>query len=367
MLNWIENNALLCAIAGVLATHTPAVAFDAAAFTFCEITFSGEPNSTIFWADEPAVIPPKVESSCGQISSLLFEDTYFPIGCRSEGLEGYFAPARWRSVKTKGDGGVDVTGVPKSVPVEGAGTAQWKVDGFSGAQFSIVAPADGYFSFRLRSLGGSNHLEQPVAIAIDGQPALFHETEIFSSIVHQGEVFSLRIPDIDPELSQHIEFFQFITNATGVIERNWTACSGSSTAAYKQLITVTKPTLADVVLPAAALVQPDPETGAGMPFIDRDSDLETTEDQSILNGKDGIFSIEWTDYWIGENDEKMLIRKWVITDICADVAWEKDQVLQGQPNRQVLHQGPVRLSDVPHGGLDVIRRDFNGWPGGPGL
>ena len=367
MLNWIENKTLLVAFWGVFAVPAAALATGGKR---CDITLSGERFSMITWTDHPAVVPPQVQSTCNQPVNLQYSDTYFPIGCRSAGLEGYFAPARWAQVKTIGDGGVDVTGVPKSVPVEGAGTAHREVGNLNGTQFTIVAPADGYFSFRMRTLGGSNHLEQPVAILVDGQPALFYEPDIFSPFVRQGDTFTLEFPNAGDELAQHIEGFQFITDAVGVVQRDWTASTDLATGNFRQLYALTKPTLAEVVLPAASLSKPNPETGEGMPFIDRDGDLETQSDQSALNGHDGIFSVEWTDFWIDSNEnERILVRKWIISDLCADVIWEKDQPLQWFRNgEEIIHAtGPIRFSDLPQGSIDQINLHHNGWPGDPGL
>ena len=63
---------------------------------------------------------PIISSSCGSIQSTTYQDEYLDLGCTSNGFTGYFMTPNWQSSKIKGDGGVDVTGAPNSILVEGA-------------------------------------------------------------------------------------------------------------------------------------------------------------------------------------------------------------------------------------------------------
>lgn len=85
-----------------------------------------------------------------------FEDQYFPLSGQSQGWQGYFARPNCTHTPRKGDGGVDVTGAPNSVLVEGANSASIVLAPGSQAAYELAIPADGFVRFDWSYVGGSS-------------------------------------------------------------------------------------------------------------------------------------------------------------------------------------------------------------------
>ena len=79
---------------------------------------------------------PQVQDISGQMAGLSAEDQYFSLASASQKWTDYFAVSRWEIAKIKGDGGVDVTGAPNAILVEGANSALVSLDAESVVQFN---------------------------------------------------------------------------------------------------------------------------------------------------------------------------------------------------------------------------------------
>ena len=84
---------------------------------------------------------PFAQDNCTNVESMYHEDELIDFGCGEYGFEGYFAPDNWCVTTTNGDGGVDVTGAPNSVLVEGANSSLFNVTPRYITKFKIVIPA----------------------------------------------------------------------------------------------------------------------------------------------------------------------------------------------------------------------------------
>ncbi|PHI18263.1 hypothetical protein CEQ90_18940 [Lewinellaceae bacterium SD302] len=103
--------------------------------------------------------------------------TYYDLGCKHQGLQGYFAPDRWYKTADFGDGGVDVTEAPNAKVVEGATGARLIVQTERSDVYTwrITIPADGVLFFRLEKIG--SFLSQRIS-STDTDLQLFHNQDV---------------------------------------------------------------------------------------------------------------------------------------------------------------------------------------------
>lgn len=284
---------------------------------------------------------PTVAQDCASAVELTSEDQYHMLGCQAEGLTNYFALDRWSSVKIKGDGGVDVTGAPNSMLVEGANIARSEVPTDGMTRFQIAIPAEGFITFDWRNIGGSNLFgfqvnEEP----IEWNPA---STNIFSNPLVVGDFLNLYIPtsQADNALSSYVSNFQFLTNAMGVLVRDWTATdSQGKQDQFTQFVTLDKASLAQVFFPPSTQTNKKAAKATpqltGFPVIDLDSNLGTTNDQYQLEEKDDVFDLSWRDELIQNKDGFFLQRTWTVEDWCSGSSLEKTQIIQLDSGLQQL-------------------------------
>lgn len=270
---------------------------------------------------------PQVQDISGQMAGLSAEDQYFSLASASQKWTDYFAVSRWEIAKIKGDGGVDVTGAPNAILVEGANSALVSVNAESIVQFNIVIPADGFISLDYENFGGSNLLNQVFSVnaagAVKVQKAA--KAKLFSPALRRGDVLALHFDNAaNVPMEVRLSSLRFYTNAAGVWERRWTAgnTKGESIG-FSQLITVEKATIADVLFPEdvffdeAGLFEiqacTDPVC-TGYPFLDKDGDLTTTFDRIAIERGTCDFNVSWSDELVQQSGQCIIERHWTISD-----------------------------------------------------
>jgi|APTNR8051073442_1049403.scaffolds.fasta_scaffold00540_22 hypothetical protein len=269
---------------------------------------------------------PQVQDISGQMADLIAEDQYFSLASASQEWTDFFAVSRWEIFKIKGDGGVDVTGAPNAILVEGANSAQVSVDAESIVQFNIVIPADGFISLDYENFGGSNLLNQVFSVnaagALKAQKA--SKAKFFSPALRRGDVLALHFNNTSA-VPMQVQFrsLRFYTNAAGVWERRWTAVTNGERITFPQLITVEKAAIADVLFPEdvffgeADLFETQVCTNplcTGYPFLDKDGDLTTTLDRIAIDRNTCDFMVSWSDELVHQSGQCVLERQWTISD-----------------------------------------------------
>lgn len=292
---------------------------------------------------------PEFSSPCGRPLQIDQEDERFALGCTSGGFTDYFAPARWEATTIKGDGGVDVTGAPNPLLVEGANNALVKVATQSLVQWQIAVPAEGYIAFGWRAIGGSNLFQ----VLVNGQSVIDSTDNaeahtFFSPLLKTGDRFTLQLRAGKSEEAQtEISDFRFYTNAIATIARHWKATddNGESTR-FTQIIAIERTSLSDVIFPAdyddhgiQAFGKPGDISPAttGYPVADRDGNPATTTDQSRIDQCDCGYVISWNDEGMTNGFDCLIIRHWLIEDICGGSTMKQNQVIKltnGAPDCQ---------------------------------
>ncbi len=258
---------------------------------------------------------PTVETPCGELQSLTYQDSYYELTFQTEsGFSGYFAISRWE--KKSGDGGVDVTGAPNSVLVEGAGIAQVTVAPKSTLLLRIAVPAKGFAAFDWKNVGGSNLLFQcqtnETAHSI-ARPGFYR-----SPLLHAGDQLSLYFQNNDDTAQQiQLSKFRFMSNYSTIIERTWLAedTQGNRSAAL-QFIALRQPAITQVVFPDH-VDDTNPRwtntltpSALGYPVFDEDGDLFTTHDQYAIAENNCSLHLSWQD----EMTPTVLLRHWKVQD-----------------------------------------------------
>lgn len=309
----------------------------------CQLQIAGQ-HLQLFYRDIDLLKKsghPTVQQDCDLAVELASEDQYHMLGCQAEGLTNYFALDRWSIAKIKGDGGVDVTGAPNSMLVEGANIAQSEVPTNGMMRFQIAIPAEGFITFDWRNIGGSNLFGWQVneeQIEWNPQP-----TNVFSDPLVAGDLLSLYIPSeqADSTLTEYVTNFQFLTNAMGVLIREWTATDSlGKLAQFTQYVSLDKTSLAQVFFPPSTQTKQKAAKATpqltGFPVIDLDSNLGTTDDQYQLQEKDDVFDLSWQDELIQNKDGFFLQRTWTIEDWCSGSSLQKTQIIRLESGLQHL-------------------------------
>lgn len=293
--------------------------------------------------DLPNIGQPKVTHSCDASVEVHSDEQYHMLGCLSEGFTNYFAIDRWSVAKIKGDGGVDVTGAPNSILVEGANIAQSKVPANGLLQFNIAIPAEGFITFDWRNIGGSNLF----GIQTNTDTPVWEEANnnFFSMPLSAGDQLVIYLPadqDTPSEsLNHYISNFQFLTNSMGVVVRHWEATDEEGNEDhFTQYISIEKTSLAQLFFPAATQTNKKPEQATpkltGFPVLDLDGNLGTTSDQYLLEEKDDVFDLTWTDELIQNKDGFFLQRTWAVEDWCSGSTLQKTQIIRLEESLQQL-------------------------------
>ena len=343
----------------------------------CMITLDGI-HQQVRCFDPVPPVPPVAITACGMAVMLSFEDQYFQLGCTVSGFEGYFALSRWAAHKIKGDYGVDVTGAPNSILVEGANTASVVVAPESVASLEIAIPANGFVSFDWRYIGGSNFPNQSFWIDVNGKRADemhagLESGSFFYGPLEVGDVLGLHA--IAPAAGFEVQLanFEFMANAMGVIERRWKATGlAGQEAFFTQLVSLEKPNLSLVTFPGNFDGFEYPVLGwggatapslTGYPVLDEDGLLSTTHDQYPLLGSKSPFALSWEDEMLYDESGNLctIFREWTVADQCGGNIIVHTQFIKFQgacpempmPTPYGEQAAPSRLLEKTGEGLDI--------------
>lgn len=299
--------------------------------------------------DVSSVGMPPIGDNCSNQMAISHQDSTFEFDCGFIGFKKYFAPSNWTVTLTDtGDGGVDVTGAPNSILVEGAGNSPQTISPCYVTSFSIVIPADGYVSFDWSSFGGSTFNLDAFYLTINNWSVQLSNDSIQSGafttgLLHAGDLLSFdQTSDGDANVvNTLISNFHFQTQAWKVLRRTWSATDEwNNTAHQNQFIALLRTQLSQVVFPpdldgvnGPILACDDPATPqqTGVPFIDEDGDPNTANDQFPLESGDCFFTLSYEDL-ISPNCQgsELLVRKWTIADECSGEILEREQLIYRQ-------------------------------------
>lgn len=313
----------------------------------------GVANETLNCTEDssPSALPQPVASdNCSPASSLVLshQDTVLDFGCGYTGFAGYFAPANWDICLTNtGDGGVDVSGAPNSVLVEGANNSPMSSTGSYITRFKIVVPTEGYVSFDWSSFGGSSFTNEGFYFTINNwcirlSSDMLQSGTYTSGLLQPGDVLSFEQASNGTSNfnSTAISNFHFSTYAWKVIQRKWTVTDAwGNTATKLQTITVNRATLSQIQFPknrdgvqapmlACGSNASDPSV-TGMPFIDEDGNPATIADQYAVDNGDCFFNLTYTDQSIPTCEgSELILRKWTVLDNCTGNFEEHTQIIK---------------------------------------
>ncbi|MBI1224233.1 MAG: T9SS type A sorting domain-containing protein [Bacteroidetes bacterium] len=297
-----------------------------------------------------ALDPPLVADNCSPTShiTLSHQDTVIDFGCGYDGFAGYFAPNNWNVCLTNtGDGGVDVTGAPNSVLVEGANSSPISTTASYVTRFKIVIPTEGYVSFDWSSFGGSSFTNEGIYLTINNWCIRLSSDTLQSGtyttgLLQPGDVLSFEQTSNGNANANSTIFsnFHFSSLAWKVIQRKWTATDEwGNTATKVQTITLNRTQLSQVHFPpnrdgVQAPMLPcgsnasDPSF-TGNPFIDEDGNLATTVDQYAVDNGDCFFNLTHSDQVVPTCGGSVLIlRKWTVIDDCTGNFVEHTQLIK---------------------------------------
>lgn len=319
--------------------------------------------------EQAVPLPPVAAPGSVPIASLLYQDEYFELGCMVSGFQGYFAPSRWDGHQLYGDCGVDVTGAPNSVLVEGANSASVElVPNGHTASSGIVVPATGYIKFDWGYIGGSTFSELTFFhISVNGQLVeavsdVACSNTFFSGLLRAGDRIEIHAgaDGIAPEV--RLSAFEFISNSMGVYERTWTATGNDGrSACFLQYVSVKKPDLGTVLFPddfdggQQPILDYAPSLDpiwTGYPVFDLDGSGYTSDDQYSISDANGRVTLSWQDELAEEGGLCTLQRHWTVTDRCGGNVLRHIQII-----KMAGHcPGPDSYSDglYPKGGNSVL-------------
>lgn len=288
---------------------------------------------------------PLVKVHCGTIVQTTFEDEYFELDCLVNSFTGYFDPARWTSIDKSGAGRVDVTGAPfPALLVEGIDNNLIEVANGQDRQFNLVVPADGYLSFEWdiirSSISSTTTAIDPLTFSINGKAYQLPQSQqaFLAPYLHQGDQLSF---EFSAQTTQKIliKDFNFASNASGVIERNWTAKDKLlHQVQHTQLITITRTNISDIRFPidldikvrssqqVEQLILPEI---TGMPYLDQDGDEKTETDRLYLHHDNQCdLDIKWEDQLdYTESGDLVLHRVWKLYDLCNGSRIKEEQLI----------------------------------------
>lgn len=290
-----------------------------------------------FEQDLGKVSYPSVETPCGVMTDLTYEETYYQLAQNSNpGFPAYFELSRWE--KINGDGGVDVTGAPNRILVEGANTAKVIVVPGQTLILRILVPARGYASFDCTNIGGSNLL---FSAMVNNKVYPIKTKDFYrSALLQAGDVFELQMENTSKDWQEvKLTDFQFFTNAIVVLERNWKATDDKGNIANaKQFIAIESPSLSKVIFPEnldgqvnPILKTNDPKEPifTGFPVFDEDGNALTMHDQHTLDARNCAFAVQWKDELRVDAQGYVLLRHWSVTDQNNNVR-EHTQIIRPQ-------------------------------------
>ncbi|MEZ4955696.1 MAG: hypothetical protein R2825_19200 [Saprospiraceae bacterium] len=294
-----------------------------------------------------AVGEPTVYDNCSNNVIVSYADSILDFGCGYTGFAGYFDPSNWEvCLNNYGDGGVDVTGAPDQILVEGADSSPLSTSPTYVTRFKIVIPTEGFVSFDWSSFGGSSFNPQGFYLTINNWCIQLTNDSIQSGsyttgLLFPGDVLSFeQVSDGDADaVHTFVSNFNFNTLAWKVINRTWSATDEyGNTRLYTQVITQNRASLSQVIFPydRDGIAAPMLTCGAmadlsltGQPYIDEDGDLNTSNDQYALDNGECAFSVIYEDQNIATCEgSELVLRKWTIVDDCSGQVLEHSQIIK---------------------------------------
>lgn len=295
----------------------------------------------------PAVGEPAVYDNCSNDITVTHADSLISFGCGYTGFAGYFDPSNWTEcLINDGDGGVDVTGAPGQILVEGADSSPLSTAPKYITKYKIVIPTEGYVSFDWSSFGGSLFNTHGFYLTINNWCVQITNDTVqggtyTTGLLEPGDVLSFeQVSDGNADAVHTIvSNFHFHTLAWKVIHRTWSATDEyGNTRQYTQVITQERAALSQVMFPPDrdGVAAPMLACGAmadlsqtGQPFIDEDGDLNTTADQYALDNGECAFNVAYEDQSIATCEgSELVLRKWTIIDDCSSQILEHTQIIK---------------------------------------
>ena len=295
----------------------------------------------------PAVGEPTVYDNCSNNILVTYADSTIDFGCGYTGFAGYFDPSNWDvCLVNNGDGGVDVTGAPDNILVEGANNSPLSTSPKYVTKYKIAIPTEGFISFDWSSLGGPSFTSQGFYLTINNWCIQLTNDSIqggsyTTGLLHPGDILSFeQISDGDANVvNTIISNFHFHTLAWKVVHRTWSATDEyGNTRLYTQVITKERASLSQIVFPPDrdGVAAPMLTCGAmadlsqtGQPYIDEDGDPATTNDQYALDNGECAFNVVYTDQHIATCEgSELVLRKWTIVDDCSSQISEHTQIIK---------------------------------------
>ncbi len=214
----------------------------------------------------------------------IYTATYYNLGCKHQGWEGYFSPQRWYQTVDFGDGGVDVTEAPNAKVAEGVASDWLEIQTGSSLRYAwrITVPADGYLFFRLEKVGS---FLSPRISSTDTGLQIIHNDKFlafqtlsdgsyYSPFLKAGETFGVLFEDRSALYAW--SDFTFYSNSVGVLVTPASE-TGNRWVADK-VVPIPKASIDQLFFPGD-----EPET---WPMLDIDGDLYTLDDQVIAKPGD---------------------------------------------------------------------------------
>jgi len=261
--------------------------------------------------DLRALPSPLALKAISETTALLVQDKRYDLGCNVNDFVGYFDPSRWMDSSIKSAGGVDVTGAPGQLLVEGTNNYPVVVADRLAPRFTVKMPSSGYVSFNWNDLGGSLSNPTALAVFVNARPIAAENGKV-SVFMRAGEELHLQI---NPTTSKSVivKDFSFLSDLAYLITREWVNEARQIVAS--QYIAVEKPNLGDIRFPrntqVTKSVQPE---YTGYPVLDADGNAETIEDQMVLAGTFNGMQVTFEDKIDAE--QHLILRTWTINDTC---------------------------------------------------
>lgn len=305
---------------------------------------------TLNCSEDPSVTSvgePMATDNCSGSVTLSHQDSVIDFGCGYTGFAGYFDPSNWEiCLPNTGDGGVDVTGAPGQVLVEGADSSPQASSPLQVTRFKIEIPTEGFVSFDWSSTGGPNFGNEGFYLTINNWCIQITNDSVqggsyTTGLLQPGDILSFEQMSNGDAASVNtvLSNFHFHTAAWKVIHRTWAATDASGNTRYEtQVVTLNRATLSQVQFPPDrdGISAPMLDCGGaanlsetGLPFVDEDGDLTTTDDQFDLQSGDCMLSYLFEDQVIMTCEgSELIIRKWTVVDDCSSQILEHTQLIK---------------------------------------
>jgi hypothetical protein len=278
---------------------------------------------------------------------LQLQKTRYDLSCNAIGFVGYFDPSRWVDSNIQSAGGVDVTGAPGQLLVEGTNNYPVVVADRRAPRFNFKVPSSGYVTFNWNDIGGS--LSNPTALAVSvNARQISAENGKVSVFVRAGDELNLQVNN-EATAAILIHDFSFLSDLAYLVTREWVNEQYEIVAS--QYIAVQKPNMGDIRFPHNTIVDKNvqPEY-TGYPILDADGNANTTDDQIVLEGIFNGITVGYKDQIDAEHHR--ILRIWTINDACGENTLNHIQELSIAP-KTTQPSTPTEDNKVKHNSTPV--------------